>query len=134
MDKKGTEMTEEATAEKQIQDPAAFSKSVDQEVIEVEKKIAQQLSHGRKVKIRIPSESRWAGGTAPVSVGVNGRGYLIKRDEDVIVPEGVYNVLMEAKQGIYETYDEYGQKKSRFREVLRFPIIFNGYVDQEAST
>ena len=105
------------------------TKSVDQQVVEEERKAIAQQKGSRKVRIRIPSESRGAG-SSPVPVGVNGVGYLIKRDEEVEVPEGVWNVLMEAKESIFETYEEYGQKKTRFREANRFPVQFLGYVDQ----
>jgi hypothetical protein len=40
------------------------------------------------------------GANAPTEefVGFNGKAYLIKRGEEVMVPEGVYNVLMESKK------------------------------------
>lgn len=38
----------------------------------------------------------------PVQVGVNGRMYVIKRGEEVIVPESVINVLRDAVQHIYD--------------------------------
>lgn len=124
----GFDESEKQDVSAPIPSSVVYSQSIDREVLETEQKVKKQSKTARRARIRIPSENSGPG-MSPVPVGLNGVGYLIKRDEDVEVPEGVYNVLMAAKQQVCEIYEEYGQKKTRFRETQRYPVVFLGYVD-----
>lgn len=53
--------------------------------------------------------------TQPVQVYVNGRSYIMKRGEEVEVPESVVEVLNNAKQMVYNP------KTMKGREVLAYP-------------
>jgi len=72
----------------------------------------------KRVKLRIPSTEA-IGGKDDVYVGVNGVGYLIKRDEDVSVPESVYFALDDAKQTIFKQEKDGSLSP---RKVHRFPF------------
>lgn len=55
-----------------------------------------------------------------VYVGVNGVGYLIKRGEDVDVPEPVMRVLENAVQTVYDYDDDKGMLVRR--DALAYPF------------
>lgn len=55
-----------------------------------------------------------------VYVGVNGVGYLIKRGEDVDVPEPVMRVLEDAVQTVYDYDDDQGMLVKR--DALAYPF------------
>jgi hypothetical protein len=55
-----------------------------------------------------------------VYVGVNGIGYLIKRGEDVLVPEPVMRVLEDAVQTVYDYDDDAGALVKR--DALAYPF------------
>lgn len=52
----------------------------------------------------------------PVFVGFNGRPFYMKRNEEVTVPQGVLNILDNAKTKVYNPKDT-----DKFRMVQRFP-------------
>ena len=61
---------------------------------------------GKKVKIRLPKVA----GEDPVAfVGINGKGYRIKRGQDVEVPEEVAEVLKNAEAAA-EDLDKFNEE------------------------
>lgn len=80
----------------------------------------------RKVRITIHKGDGTDGGT-PVNVGVNGYVRTIKREAEVIVPWYVYQVLLDAKQTLYESVgNKEGGVDQVASEVQRFPVSFHG--------
>jgi len=68
------------------------------EKIDNTKEVAETLKAQKKRRILIPSTEK---DRDPVSVQVNGYCYVIKRDEEVEVPEAVVEVLKNAKLTTY---------------------------------
>lgn len=81
----------------------------------------------KKVKIIIHKSDGIDGG-ASVKVGVNGYVRVIKREAEVIVPRYVYQVLLDAKQTLYESVPKDGGIEQVATEVQRFPVSFLGNV------
>lgn len=77
------------------------------------------LDAAPKVKIRIHKTGD-KNEQKQVYVGVNGVGYLIKRGEDVLVPEPVMRVLEDAVQSVYDYDDDKGMLVKR--EALAYPF------------
>ena len=60
-------------------------------------------------------------------VGVNGKGYTITRGQEVDVPNGVLEVLNNARETLYERKkDEYGKEYLSPREALSYPFSILG--------
>lgn len=87
-----------------------------------ERTIERQLRAQPKVLIRIP-RGRDSWDSAPVPVGVNGYSYLIKRDEDVWVPQAVVEVLKSAEEEVPVVVEENGQRRTVFRKAQRIPFM-----------
>lgn len=119
----------EADARRAKEDAEELSRRLDEEVARTERDIVRQLHAQRKVRILIPS-GRNSHDRAPVIVGVNGREFLIERDKEVVVPEGVVNVLNLAKEKVpLSSFDQSGQQSVRFDEAQRIPFQILGYVE-----
>ncbi len=119
----------EAGAKHAREDADELSRRLDEEVARTERDIVRQLHAQRKVRILIPS-GRDSRDRAPVIVGVNGREFLIERDKEVVVPEGVVNVLNLAKEKVpVSSFDQNGQQSVRFEEAQRIPFQVIGYVE-----
>lgn len=56
----------------------------------------------KKNKVYVINVAKKDGEKQPVQVGINGRLYLIRRGEDVKVPEPVVEVLRNAKKVVYD--------------------------------
>lgn len=104
------------------------SEAIDAEVTRQEAAIQTQLRAQRKVRITI------AGGKSPhercpVTVAVNGHEYLIVRDKEVDVPQGVLNVLDLAQEQVPGNMEENGQNRTVFQPAQRFAYRVLGHVD-----
>ena len=108
----------------------ALSKKVDEEVKRTERDAVRQLHAQRKVKIMIPS-GRDPHERAPVAVAVNGREFLIVRDKEVVVPEGVVNVLQLSRERVAVAEEQNGQQVVHWEEAQRIPFSILGYVEAE---
>ena len=82
----------------------------------------------RKVRIVIPS-GRSKHDRMPVILGVNGREYLIVRDREIAVPEGVVNVLNLAREKVAVPSEVNGQQVVEWEEAQRIPFQILGYVE-----
>lgn len=112
-------------AEKKLKEQ---SDAVDAEVSRQEETILRQLHNQRKVRIVIAS-GKEPQDRCPVPVAVNGREYLIVRDKEVDVPQGVLNVLDLAVAQVAEDTEEGGMIKTVFRPAQRYSYRILGYVD-----
>lgn len=72
----------------------------------------------KRVRIMIPSSSD-IGGNQDVFVGVQGVAYLIKRDEEVDVPQSVVEVLQNAQR---TTYTQMEDGTLRGKKVPAYPV------------
>lgn len=107
------------------------SAKLDARVAKEEALIIEQLKRQRKVRIVIAS-GQSAHERCAVPVGVNGREFLIERDVEVDVPEGVLNVLDLAIANIGEIGS--GQMASTdFHKTSRFAYRVIGYVDPKTN-
>jgi hypothetical protein len=82
-----------------------------------EAKEHRRRMHGKVKMLVHPSPGD--GGERPVFVSFNGHDYHVPRDQEVIVPYGVFEVFKNARSGKIET-DERGNIKQR--NTLRFPF------------
>lgn len=118
--------------EKSRKDAEALAKEqsarMDEQVAKQEEKIARQLRMQRKVRIVIAS-GRGSHERCPVPVAINGREFLIERDKEVDVPQGVLNVLDLAVANVAETQDTGGQANTVFHKAQRYAYRVLGYVD-----
>ncbi len=64
-------------------------------------------------------------GELPVYVGFNGKDYYIPRDQEVIVPQGVYNVLRNSREGLIST-DKEGNVTQRNTQRFPFTVLEMG--------
>ena len=123
-----------------LQDGAQEVQSSDQEVVELSKALSsdtppavvanEDRNAGADKKVRITiHKSDGIDGGAPVKVGVNGYVRVIKREAEVVVPHYVYQVLLDAKQILYESVPKDGGIEQVETEVQRFPVSFHGYVE-----
>lgn len=86
----------------------------------------KDVSGAKRVKIII-HESADPNAVNPVFVGVNGKGYTITRGQEVDVPNGVLEVLNNARETLYERKkDEYGKEYLSPREALSYPFSILG--------
>lgn len=107
----------------------ALSEKIDSEVARAERDTIRQLHAQRKVRIIIPS-GRTEHERAPVIVAVNGREFLIVRDREVEVPEGVVNVLSLARELVpVVTEVSGGQRSIRWEDAPRIPFQILGSVE-----
>ena len=97
------------------------------QVSQQEALIAKQLRKQRKVRIVIQS-GRTDHERSPVPVAVNGHEYLIERDKEVDVPEGVVNVLKLANEQVAQTTDG-AQVNTTFHTAARFAYRVLGHID-----
>lgn len=104
------------------------SDALDAEVSRQEEAIRRQLRSQRKVRIIIAS-GKDPQDRCPVPVAVNGREYLIVRDKEVDVPQGVLDVLDLAVEQVAEVVDEGGQNRTVFRPAQRFSYRVLGHID-----
>ncbi|WP_165072821.1 MULTISPECIES: hypothetical protein [unclassified Desulfovibrio] len=104
------------------------SDALDAEVSRQEEAIQRQLRSQRKVRIIIAS-GKDPQDCCPVPVAVNGREYLIVRDKEVDVPQGVLDVLDLAVEQVAEAVDEAGQNRTVFRPAQRFSYRVLGHID-----
>ena len=104
------------------------SDALDAEVSRQEEAIRRQLRSQRKVRIVIAS-GKDPQDRCPVTVGVNGREYLIVRDKPVDVPQGVLDVLDLAVEQVPEEVDEGGQIRIIFQPAQRFSYRVLGHID-----
>ena len=77
---------------------------------------------GRKVRVVINAGSDDLD-KEPVDIGLNGTTWRIKRDEEVVIPEEVFEVL---KNAVTTTYKNVGDKVEE-RAVRRFSYSMLGY-------
>ncbi len=75
--------------------------------------VPKQEAGQKRVTISIPESET---DTQPVQIYVNGRSYIIRRGEEVDVPESVIEVLNNAKQMVYNP------ETMKAREVLSYPF------------
>lgn len=116
---------EKAAAEAKLKEQ---SDALDAEVSRQEEAIRRQLRSQRKVRIIIAS-GKDPQDRCPVPVAVNGREYLIVRDKEVDVPQGVLDVLDLAVAQVAEVVDEGGQNRTVFRPAQRFSYRALGHID-----
>lgn len=121
----------EKAAEQAKAEAEAISRKVDEEVMRTERDAVRQLHAQRKVRILIPC-GRDPHERAPVPVAVNGREFLIVRDKEVVVPEGVLNVLKLAREKLAVAVEKNGQQVVSWEEAQRFPFQLLGYVEPSA--
>ncbi len=119
----------EERAQKEEAEKLAKEKSdlLDMQVSQQEALIARQLRKQRKVRIVIQS-GRTDHERSPVPVAVNGHEYLIERDKEVDVPEGVVNVLKLANEQVAQTTDG-AQVNTTFHTAARFAYRIIGHID-----
>lgn len=119
----------EERAQKEEAEKLAKEKSdlLDMQVSRQEELIAKQLRKQRKVRIVIQS-GRTDHERSPVPVAVNGHEYLIERDKEVDVPEGVVNVLKLANEQVAQT-TEGAQVNTSFHTAARFSFRILGHID-----
>ncbi len=119
----------EERAQKEEAEKLAKEKSdqLDMQVSQQEALIARQLRKQRKVRIVIQS-GRTDHERSPVPVAVNGHEYLIERDKEVDVPEGVVNVLKLANEQVAQTTDG-AQVNTTFHTAARFAYRVLGHID-----
>lgn len=103
---------------------------IENDVTRQEEAIKRQLRAQRKVRIIINS-GKSQHEQCPVTVAVNGREFLIERDKEVDVPQGVLNVLDLAKELVPNVVEENGQTRAVFRPTQRFSYTVLGQVDAE---
>lgn len=125
-EKQAEEARDEAEASKALL--AEMDAKAEAEVARQEALITRQLNEQRRVRIVIPS-GRDPSERAPVPVAVNGREFLISRDKEVDVPQGVLNVLDLAKERQADIQEVNGQAHVTFREANRFSYRLVGYID-----
>lgn len=115
-----TQGTEQSTEQKPAAQPltAAESMALDQSVSRQESANARVLNAQKRVKIMIPA-GRSKHEQCPVSVGVNGRAYLIERGVEVAVPESVVHVL---RLAVEQAPIVEGERVIGFRTVPRYPM------------
>ena len=104
----------EAAAKRAEEEFKALSETIDADVARAERDNILQLHAQRKVRILIPS-GRSPHERAPVTVGINGREFLIVRDRDVAVASEVN-----------------GQQTVAWEEAPRIPFQILGYVEPPA--
>ena len=121
----------EKAAEQAKAEADAISRKVDEEVMRTERDAVRQLHAQRKVRLLIPS-GRDPHERAPAPVAVNGREFLIVRDKEVVVPEGVLNVLKLAREKLAVAVEKNGQQVVSWEEAQRFPFQLLGYVEPSA--
>ena len=122
----------EKAAEQAKAEADAISRKVDEEVMRTERDAVRQLHAQRKVRLLIPS-GRDPHERAPVPVAVNGREFLIVRDKEVVVPEGVLNVLKLAREKVAVSTEQNGQQVVSWEEAQRIPFQVLGYVEPSAA-
>lgn len=86
----------------------------------------------RKVRIKI-HDSDGFDGKHPVKVGLNGRAYVIKRNQPVDIPEDVFRACIEGSRfTVYEPQQNpvNGQTEILERNVDRFAYTLYGYADE----
>lgn len=83
------------------------------EPTELTKEAPAPKAEGKRIEITIPQDAR---DQQPVQVGLNGKMYLIKRGEKVIVPKAVVEILEHA---VRFEYDPNTMKRT---EVLSYPF------------
>lgn len=122
----------EALARAHAAEEAAREKSaeLDAQVARQEAMIIRQIASQRKVRIVIPS-GRNAHERCPVPVGLNGREFLIERDKEVDVPEGVLHVLELAVANVAQTVDEGNFANTTFHKAPRYPFRVIGHVNSK---
>lgn len=118
------ERAKTAAAEAQLKEKSDL---LDQQVCRQEEMIARQLRQQRKVRIVIAS-GRSESERSPVPIAVNGHEYLIERDKEVDVPEGVVNVLKLANEQVAQTTGG-AQVNTSFHTAARFSFRILGYVN-----
>lgn len=121
----------EAAARRAEEEFKALSETIDADVTRAERDNILQLHAQRKVRILIPS-GRSPHERAPVTVGINGREFLIVRDREVDVPEGVVNVLKLAREKVAVASEVNGQQTVAWEEAPRIPFQILGYVEPPA--
>lgn len=104
------------------------SAQLEEQVARQEERIARQIAQQRKVRIVIPS-GRDAHERCPVPVGLNGREFLIERDKEVDVPQGVLDVLNLAVATVAHIRGDGDFVNTDFHKAPRFPVRVIGYVD-----
>lgn len=104
-----------------VTDETLRKKIADQlgEPTEVTKSAPTPKAEGKRVEITIHQDAR---DQQPVQVGLNGKMYLIKRGEKVIVPKAVVEILEHAVRF------EYDPSMSKRTEVLSYPFTTHGEV------
>ena len=113
-------------------DGSVLSGTIDAEVSRTERDNIRQLHAQRRVRIIIPS-GRSEHERAPVTVGVNGREFLIVRDVEVEVPEAVLNVLALAREKIPVSAGGDGKLAVTWEEAPRIPYQVLGYAEVESA-
>ena len=98
------------------------SAALDRNVLRQESVNEKILNAQKRIRILIPS-GRSKHEQCPVSVGVNGRAYLIERGKEVAVPESVVHVLTLAVElsPVVE-----GERVTGFQSVPRYPVQILG--------
>lgn len=104
------------------------SAGLDAQAAKQEEMIIRQIASQRKVRIVIPS-GRDPHERCPVPVGLNGREFLIERDREADVPEGVLNVLELAVANVARTVDEGNFANTTFHRAPRYPLRVIGYLN-----
>ncbi len=110
----------------------ALSDKIDADVTRMERDNIRQLHAQRKARLKLPS-GRSAHERAPVLLGVNGQEFMILRDQEVIVPEAVLNVLNLARERVPVSSEVNGQQVVTWEETPRFPVQMLGYVEAETA-
>ncbi|WP_297215346.1 hypothetical protein [uncultured Desulfovibrio sp.] len=88
------------------------------QAVREEKRAMHQLRQQEKVLLTINSQPN---DSTPVMVSVNGYAYRIKRDEPVLVPRAVAEMLKLAVMDVPQVvHQDNGQEKTVFRHVNRF--------------
>lgn len=103
---------------------------LESQVSEQEERIKRQLASQRKARIIIAS-GRESHERCPVPVGVNGREFLIERDKEVDVPEGVLNVLNLAVANVGARKDGGEHPRTEFHKARRFAYTLLGFVNPQ---
>lgn len=99
-------------------DEGGDTKSAEQQAKEKQTKTTRKLAKAKKVKIKIASQDR-PGGDRDVFVGINGRTFLLKRDEELEIPEPVYELLEQTEVTYYK---QEADGRLTPRKVKAYPI------------
>lgn len=124
--------TADAEAAKQAAESklASMGNEAEEQAAKEEEVLARQIRAMRKVRIVIPS-GKSEKERFPVPVQVNGQAFLIKRDEEVNVPEAVCSALDLAVECVPVVVGEGENRRTEMHSAPAYPYRKLGYVNPD---